>query len=154
MMRECGIIVYDHTDIANTSEEFARKLKGLEKLGNLDNGKLGISDNVTYVSWAHFQSFNRWFNGETRQALKRFLLDTFKDYVIFREMLKCALESAVESPASFQQLRKIRSDSDSNLASWRDGLTTLSNTYTDADMKSFISELEDKILSGLDGVTN
>jgi hypothetical protein len=77
----------DIDDMYKTNELFRKKLKGLAELTEYGNGKLGIYENATYVSWNYFQGLQRRFYGESIDTLIPFLKTTLDDYCIFYNMI-------------------------------------------------------------------
>lgn len=77
----------DIDDMKKTNELFKKKLKGLMELSDYGNGKLGVYNNETYVSWNHFQGLQRRFYGENINSLIVFLNNTIDDYCIFYNMI-------------------------------------------------------------------
>ena len=158
MMKSTTTVAVDIDNIEKTSKVFSDMLKGLEELSRVKTGKLGVTNNVTYLSWHHLQGIHRWYYEDNRVDLKNFLRDTFTEYQIFCEMLNNALSNEQNTASSSKhagiRLRQIRRKNQNRISSWRDGLNILETTYGDQDIRTFVAQVRQILRNDLLGSAN
>jgi hypothetical protein len=113
-----------------TSKSFIAKLKGLEELCHFEECKLGVYNEVTYVSWRRLQDINRWWYGENRIKLIKFLTETFEEYYVFNEMMREAMdvERLLERK---KRLMRLNNTNITKMKAWLLGLSCVQAQYPD-----------------------
>jgi hypothetical protein len=77
----------DIDDMKKTNDLFRHKFKGLIEINEYGNGKIGVYNDATYVSWNYFQGIQRRLYGESIDSLLIFINTTLEDYFIFYNMI-------------------------------------------------------------------
>lgn len=106
------------------SKEFEQKLQGLADL-QADNGKLGVCNEITYVSWTFFQGIQRLYYGESCEKLLLFLKDIIDKYCIFTDTLQKKI-----CQVNDMDLLILRRHNKNSINNWITGLTNLQKTYS------------------------
>ena len=89
--------IYDIADMTKNFESFQKKFKAIVTLGEMENiyrCKLGHYNDLMYInrSYKVVQGFSRWYYGESRENLFKYLDKEFNNYICLLEMITLASE--------------------------------------------------------------
>jgi hypothetical protein len=131
-------IGFNINNMETISKNFITKLGGLEELRLSADCKLGVYNEVTYVSWRRLQNLNRWWYGENRAKLIDFLTETFEEYYLFSEMMREALETE-HQPYRKARLLKLNDNNKSKMKGWLLGISCVQAQYPDYDKAKILT---------------
>jgi hypothetical protein len=125
-------------NMESISNNFITKLEGLEELRLSADCKLGVYNEVTYVSWRRLQNLNRWWYGENRTKLIDFLTETFEEYYLFSEMMRESLETEQQSKRK-ARLIKLSENNRLKMKGWLLGLSCVQAQYPDYEKAKILT---------------
>ena len=126
-------VTFDVGNMRITTKSFIRKLSVLIEYGTQNKEcltKLQIVNTELRIDNGYLQSVRRWFNGQSREELYRYVRDELNEYITFLDMVNIAVNHHRFNP-DFQSIR------DQNVAfihSILPGLKLLSYLYPSYEM--------------------
>lgn len=111
---------------------FIKAFKGLEDISDGHSTKIGVDNDVTYVSWNWMQSAQRKYYGESRDKTVLFLIQKCKLHDEFFERLMSFVRTVLDIPgAPYLAAANLLSAQKRYCEKWGAGLQILKNQYSE-----------------------
>lgn len=126
-------VTFDIATMQLTTKSFARKLSVLVEYGDQKKDaltKLQIVNAELKIDNGYLQSLRRWWNGQSRDELYKYLRDELNEYILFLDMTNIALNYHRFDP----QFQSIRDKNIDFVQSILPGLNHLPNLYPEHEM--------------------
>jgi len=138
---------YNIDDMKAMHEKFHKAFHALEELCEKGASKLGIHNDVLYVSWSWWliQGVHRYYYGENRTKVSEFIKKMFFDYFIFYEMILSCIKHEPNTVNCVEAM-KLKEDNLVLIERWNKGLTLLKGLYkTDIVVSSIYDDICSKL---------
>jgi hypothetical protein len=126
-------VTFDIATMQLTTKSFARKLSVLVEYGDQKKDaltKLQIVNAELKIDNGYLQSLRRWWNGQSRDELYKYLRDELNEYILFLDMTNIALNYHRFDP----QFQSIRDKNIDFVQSILPGLNHLPSLYPEHEM--------------------